>query len=703
MENGPFIDGLPIKNGDFPGCSMAMLNNQMVFVFFDCLDRNSKEGQNTSDLIQKGPRKWQQTMSECMANYDKPANFHFFRRHSSLLGHDIAHVGNPEVCTEGGHRFYWGLLAIRLGVKDVALEFGICVPSSCSYPVVDTVFVPYLLGRYMGKNWGPKNLEILGRWHKDTDEVDKDDRASHFMFKVVALYPGGAAAWYREQWPYRQQLWEYQPRWRPNEQNTLILAFLAVPPLLAGFLTKVLELCGRSSGWLRLFAPQRHLADLCSSSTSAEDLPDLHLLRLLLQIIVCWQHVILLVDWLGNSGFGGIESFQPLTSQVAKVLGRVNYTFACLTAYLSLRSMQRALHGQRGFWRTSAVSTTWLLRRWLRQACELGFWMWFFLRLSRDIPWKPFPEFARIWYQDRRATCSAAPVRPGSPLKPFEHMVPPMWLLSLLFIYAPANAALKLYSPVVTICHNMQIFENLFAVSVLAAGLGLVKHLFGRFGDIASIVAFVTLTALGLWWQPEILHEGFRPGHRFVQGTTAHMLPGALLCALVPSKFSASRNVAGMLVAMSLFVAWLSLPPTDLMSGIQPVAVADMKFSASKAATFLVSNCLHAVGVALLLNGMQKATAAAPSWWVLLASRLSLGINLSNIFAIHYMRGRLLLMPIEFHHVHVMGYTLGAWLMALIVSTAVYCAVMPYALLGDAFLKALTRMPFASSANGKRD
>ena len=27
MGNGPFIDGLPIKNGDF---SMAMLNNQMV-------------------------------------------------------------------------------------------------------------------------------------------------------------------------------------------------------------------------------------------------------------------------------------------------------------------------------------------------------------------------------------------------------------------------------------------------------------------------------------------------------------------------------------------------------------------------------------------------------------------------------------------------------------------------------------------------
>ena len=34
MENGPFIDGLPIKNSDF---SMAMLNNQMVYEYNDIL------------------------------------------------------------------------------------------------------------------------------------------------------------------------------------------------------------------------------------------------------------------------------------------------------------------------------------------------------------------------------------------------------------------------------------------------------------------------------------------------------------------------------------------------------------------------------------------------------------------------------------------------------------------------------------------
>ena len=31
MENGPFIDDFPIKTSIDSGCSMAMLNNQMVY------------------------------------------------------------------------------------------------------------------------------------------------------------------------------------------------------------------------------------------------------------------------------------------------------------------------------------------------------------------------------------------------------------------------------------------------------------------------------------------------------------------------------------------------------------------------------------------------------------------------------------------------------------------------------------------------
>ena len=32
MENGPFIDGLPIKHGDFPW--LCLLNNQMVTIIY---------------------------------------------------------------------------------------------------------------------------------------------------------------------------------------------------------------------------------------------------------------------------------------------------------------------------------------------------------------------------------------------------------------------------------------------------------------------------------------------------------------------------------------------------------------------------------------------------------------------------------------------------------------------------------------------
>ena len=32
MENGPFIDDFPINTSIYKGCSMAMLNNQRVYV-----------------------------------------------------------------------------------------------------------------------------------------------------------------------------------------------------------------------------------------------------------------------------------------------------------------------------------------------------------------------------------------------------------------------------------------------------------------------------------------------------------------------------------------------------------------------------------------------------------------------------------------------------------------------------------------------
>ena len=33
MEHGPFIDGLPIETSIYKGFSMAMLNNQRVYIY----------------------------------------------------------------------------------------------------------------------------------------------------------------------------------------------------------------------------------------------------------------------------------------------------------------------------------------------------------------------------------------------------------------------------------------------------------------------------------------------------------------------------------------------------------------------------------------------------------------------------------------------------------------------------------------------
>ncbi|CAE8688447.1 unnamed protein product [Polarella glacialis] len=77
--------------------------------------------------------------------------------------------------------------------------------------------------------------------------------------------------------------------------------------------------------------------------------------------------------------------------------------------------------------------------------------------------------------------------------------------------------------------------------------------------------------------------------------------------------------------------------------------------------------------------------------WVPAVSRLSLGVNLTNIFAIHYLRGRAMDQPIEFSHIHVVLYTLFAWTAAVLVSVVVHCMISPYVVIFDSLLSSLSR------------
>lgn len=60
-----------------------------------------------------------------------------------------------------------------------------------------------------------------------------------------------------EQKSIRQKIWEYRPRWQPSKENSLILALLALPPLLATVAAKILELCGCSPGAVDVIMCQR--------------------------------------------------------------------------------------------------------------------------------------------------------------------------------------------------------------------------------------------------------------------------------------------------------------------------------------------------------------------------------------------------------------------------------------------------------------
>ena len=44
MENGPFIDDFPVKTSIYKGFSMAMLNNQMVYIYICKIRARSKDG-----------------------------------------------------------------------------------------------------------------------------------------------------------------------------------------------------------------------------------------------------------------------------------------------------------------------------------------------------------------------------------------------------------------------------------------------------------------------------------------------------------------------------------------------------------------------------------------------------------------------------------------------------------------------------------
>lgn len=796
---------------------------------------------------------WMKEMRTCLEQYDEPASRRWFLAHSGVPAHFVAHVGNPGACIDGGHRFYWGLLVVGINLagnpyqettmSDVSLEFSICVPASCQYAVTDAVLVPFYMGPYLGKPWGP-NPEFLYRFKHlgggiaDPGMQTLQASAASWMSDILTRGPSYHREFYEREWPFRRELWEYESTWWPSPRNEAILSALILPPLLAGVCLALLNCFGVQvsasqstptegkletpapvqpegakpaatqqeskmdqeadkslqkgkplahaggaaaavANVIHAFAPQTYVKEL--TAPIKNDLVGMHKLRILLQVLVTWQHTILFVEWLGNAGHHGIVNFLPLTHDIAKILGRVNTTFACLTVHLSLQSAVRMLQSgdkkaaalfspdrilpangsssanghkpaagarQKGKAAGSAeakeaadadtveVSQSapasssapragllvwlWVVRRWVRQAAELGLWTFYFNEITQDIPWKPFPDFVQVWYRDRAKACRREMAEHQPQL--------PMWLLSLFFVYEPVNAVLRLHRPPVSLCHNMQVFENLFTLSVCGAILAIVKHCFGRKAlfSLAALFMAISLRIEPPWQTEQVDDEEI--GWDMVIFSTMEMLPAAVTCALLLSEVWTEQKeqqrptpwwkyTSAIVAGLSLdFIRMghatqigeyiplqlLRLPVVAIIRTIQTT------METIPTAAFFARELLHAVGVALLLQSLKpetvssRLTGAAFPGWARAISRLSLSINLTNIFTIHYVRGRLLDHAVEFSHVHGFSYTMVAWVSAVAVSLAAHCMVSPYVAGAEAVLNWVNRKALSLSASWGR-
>eukprot|EP00928_Gymnodinium_smaydae_P079572 TRINITY_DN63473_c0_g1_i1.p1 TRINITY_DN63473_c0_g1~~TRINITY_DN63473_c0_g1_i1.p1 ORF type:complete len:878 (-),score=75.91 TRINITY_DN63473_c0_g1_i1:176-2758(-) len=670
---------------------------------------------------------------KCLNQYDDRNNRKWFLAQSGIPTHPFASHGNPASCVQGGHTFWWGLVEIKQGVVDIDgqdiksvirdIEFGFCVPESCEYGVVEFLLLPFYVGPYLNKPWGPMPvwLENVAA-HPVKGTVSEDDLQNmHKKISDFAVEIKQKPGFLQTHWPYRCGLWKYKATWLPSHENMMLMIGLACPLFIALLLDFLLTACGVSEGRIRrsvdIFSPLQRVRSL--TAARGEDSTTLHVMKVILQGLVCWQHAALLIEWTGNEGTTGISSFAPWTHGGAQMMGRVNTCFACLSAHLVVRSVwERA--SSKSCLSFVAVIVFWCARRWVSQVLELAWWTFYYLRIAPEIPWRPFPEFVQVWYTARMQTVNMWPTG-GLP----------MWLLSALLVYEPVNGIFGWHNYSSSMCHNLAIFETLFGLSCIIAGTLVVRKCFGftvftcvlalllGFSafrmPVANPYAEVGLEAPGgpgAWrWNLGAAVDTENKagaGHwRFevLPATTSRLLPASLLAAFL-SAWSQGKEAPGPMSAWKVCLAVVLVSCTfifDFLTWSQSFVADNWRLSAGHLTvivqtwkqlmsnTALRSNAAqrvltlafeipHVVGLAMFMNhgDCRGSKAQSPPTLLALFSRLSLGINIANIFVLHYLSGRSHDYSIEFSQAHLTMYAAFAWFVAAILAFCVHCVAVPY-------------------------
>lgn len=283
-----------------------------------------------------------------------------------------------------------------------------------------------------------------------------------------------------------------------------------------------------------------------------------------------------------------------------------------------------------------------------------------------------------------------------------------MWVLSSLLIYEPANALTQWHPQKLSLCHNMQIFETLFALSCIVAAFTGVRHL-STLWHCAALSMILLAVCVAQMPNVDLAsrdNDGWLEDWRWsiLPQTLPRLLPASLVSMLLamckrPACLQSSR--LGVFLAMALFAVTFAL---DFLTWGQGHIsgnwrLADNAYQRAfqvwgqmlsvwarrpwlQRALAVLFELPHVLGVAVLVWSGEHVVGAAPStagvsWWAFL-SRLSLGINISNIFALHYITARFHDHPLEYSTLHMLVYGAVAWFCAAALALCSHCLSAPW-------------------------
>lgn len=359
------------------------------------------------------------------------------------------------------------------------------------------------------------------------------------------------------------------------------------------------------------------------------------LLRVLLTLMAVWTHTFSHGSWLPLET--SVASTFWFTSQ--HLTYKVNLGFVVLATQLRLGGSSSS--------RFPVAKAA--LRRWVQLGPPLCLSTFIYLYIFVEhIPMNNLMKSSGLhrWYSEKRLECR----RPA-------HLV-----LSLLLLHEPITGN---NSP----CHNMDIFESQFLLDLL------VVFLLSALGTSRrTSMSWLLWYASILWRYSGVRSEendwAYAYSHRFRM-----LLPSALcaigLWGLLPCLRGAGTSwwydmvglalVSGSCLQDQLFFG------DNLQVHFKPL---------QRAVIFNVSELLFVLGFLLLLRPSRRC----PGSCIRLLSRLSLGVNVSNLFVFHFIGGSLLDEPLPMSFTMVLLYFALVYVVSCLLALMLLALQLPLAL-----------------------